>query len=111
MSYFTETFNRILEFKGDIPAGYADRRGYERDTNSHMIGKKSAKLAKKATNTHYDNRSGDGSNAITNYKLSDGETTKDKYNNYNTNAEYYARKSHKIMDADREKNKARHSNR
>ena len=63
MSYFTETFESIMEFKGDIPAAHATRRQYETGTGDHKYGKSSAARAKDAVNNNKHEMSGTKSGA------------------------------------------------
>ena len=53
MSYFTETFESILEFKQDIKASYSARRASEKLSGDHQIGK-AAHAAYKAYNSGND---------------------------------------------------------
>ena len=105
MSYFTETFESILEFKGDIAAGYADRRNYERGTNAHRGGKHASRMAKNATNYHMGAKNGEGIKALDYHSITGNETTKEKYKDYNRDAKHHADNSNRQMDVEREMRK------
>lgn len=71
MSYFTETFERILEFKGEAELAYAKRRYNERGTGIHNgVGKHYSKEARNSVNSN---------DHTTAYKPDSKDTKKDVY--------------------------------
>ena len=52
MSYFTETFGNILEFKGEAELAYAKRREHETGTHKHGEGAKSYKSGRSEINSN-----------------------------------------------------------
>ena len=99
MSYFTETFESILEFKGDIAAGYASARRLNNFSGDHKIGKQMSNASKKAAM-----RGGEGNRGTDeHYKdiTSSGSVSNDKYNAYNAKKDNYTKMRNK-QDAKRE---------
>ena len=109
MSYFTETFESILEFKGDAEASYAVRRASEKVSGDHSVGKIAATASKaynadgpdKATNSKEYIRRKNESNK-TRRMASTIASNKDATNMAKSSLKYYGGKSErdrKEMDA------------
>ena len=92
MSYFTETFESILEFKGDAELAYAKRRAYERSTGWHRTntsGSDSYKRGMDQINNNY-------------HQYKSGRAgSKPDYDNASNDTKKSARLIHDELDKDR----------
>ena len=112
MGYFAETM-ALFEFKGDAERSYADRRDYERGTNSHTSGKLASRQAKGRVNDnrHY------GGGGVGGYKdvkdiASDeflGDSKKERLDSYSWYSKSQAKNIHRMSDATRKDAKRRAS--
>ena len=108
MSYFTETFESILEFKGDIAAGYAERRNAEADTHIHGYGKTASEYAKDRAMNPIGTKNGNVYKDMKEYSKKHGTGIKDEYKSYNSNQKSRAEFTHRDLDNRRNDAKTKH---
>ena len=88
------------EFKGDIANAYARRRDYETGTHSHKSGKHASDMGKIAVMNHDTESNGDGQKELDRHAFA-GDRTKDRYDDYNSDAKFHAKQMNKRLDAER----------
>ena len=88
------------EIKGDIANAYARRREYETGTHSHTSGKHASNMGKNAVMNHDTELDGNGQKELGRHDFV-GDRTKDRYDDYNSDAKFHAKQVNKRLDAER----------